>query len=357
MSHRILIVDDQRTFSRLLRSALEMLGQDLIVSEAQSGEECLLEVSRTRIDLLVADFRLPGISGVELIKKFRVLNPDARVIMVSGVTEPWLLKQINDVAVDAFYPKPIPTGDFLETVEKCLGLTRTIVHPEAGPARPSIAPLEPTSLAHLLVNLRQALDAQAVVLFNDLGQVEAEAGQMPGQHDQALASALIGLSNAAQKAASLIDHTESHFHLFSGNQYDGIFLPVGPSHSLMAVAAGLVDAPILAAKLDLLFAARLDMLKILSRVFAPPSVVNAPTPVEVVVEKPGQVSAIEEPYTRAEDLPGDFLNIFAQLGNKTDDANSFWDSAIEQGTTFQEPDKLNYEQATRLGLTPDSAQE
>ena len=358
MPHHVLIVDDQRTFSRLLRSALEMIEQGLIVSEAQSGEEGILEASRTRVDLLVADFRLPGINGLELMKKFRVINPNGKVIIVSGVSEPWLLKQINDASADAFFPKPISTGDFLEAVEDCLGLVRTIVHPEEKKEKSSPAKVEPTGLAALLVNLRQDLGAQAVLLLNDMGHVEAEAGQMPGLHNEALASALIGLSNAAQKAASLIDHAESHLHLFSGKEFDGIFLPVGSNHALMSVGKGLAEARFLATRLDLLFTARVNMLEAISRVLAPQaSPIGVNVDLEAAARSSGQVSAIDEPYTHAEDLPRDFLNIFAQIGDKVDDANTFWDTAVEKGTTFQEPDKLTYEQASRLGLTPDSAQE
>jgi hypothetical protein len=61
----------------------------------------------------------------------------------------------------------------------------------------------------------------------------------------------------------------------------------------------------------------------------------------------------EEPYTQPENLSGEFMQIFDQVGKKKDDANSFWDTAVEKGTTFAEPDKLTYDQAARLGLTPD----
>ena len=354
MPYHVLIVDDQRGFSRLLRSALETIEQGLIVSEAQSGEEGILEASHTRIDLLIADFRLPGISGVELMKKFRAINPDGKVIMVTGVAEPWLLKQINDAVPDAFFAKPISTGDFLEAVEDCLGLARTIVHPDEMKKQVAPVPEERSSLGELLVNLRKKIDAQAVLLLNDRGQTEAEAGQMPGQNNEALVTALMSLSNAAQKAASLIGHTESHLHLFSGDDFDGIFLPIGPSHALLLIGKGLTDARALAVKLDLLFAARLDLLAALSRLLAISGTPILTSPSEPIIAAPKQVSAIGEPYTRAEDLPGDFLNIFNQIGNKTDDANSFWDSAIEKGTTFSEPDKLTYDQATRLGLTSSS---
>ena len=65
----ILLVDDQRDIVRLLHSALQTLGHELDIIDAPSGEEALLEASRRKIDLLVADYRLPGISGVELMRK------------------------------------------------------------------------------------------------------------------------------------------------------------------------------------------------------------------------------------------------------------------------------------------------
>jgi DNA-binding NarL/FixJ family response regulator len=360
MPYRVLIVDDQKGVSRLLRSALETIEQNLIVSEAPSGEEAILEARRTRIDLLIADYRLPGINGVELLKKYRLINPAGKVIMVSGISDPRLLKQVSEAAPEAFFAKPVPMGDFLEAVEACLGLTPTILHPTEASA--TVAPVlqERLGLGELLINLRKNLSAQAVVLLNDMGQVVAEAGQMPGSDNSpALVTALMGLLNSAQKTASLIDHSESRLHLFGGENLDGIFLPVGPTHAILLVGKGLADARALPARLDLLQTVRLELLDALSRLLsgtasAPETTVDALQPDSAT---PKQVSAVDEPYTRAEDLPGDFLNIFNQIGKKTDDANSFWDSAIENGTTFTEPDKLTYEQASRLGLTPDSAQE
>ncbi len=68
---RILIVDDQREIARVLQSSLEGLEHELEISLAMSGEEAILELTRGDIDLLVADVRLPGISGLELMEKFK----------------------------------------------------------------------------------------------------------------------------------------------------------------------------------------------------------------------------------------------------------------------------------------------
>jgi CheY-like chemotaxis protein len=347
MPYRILIVDDQKDVSRLLRSALETIEQGLLVSEAPSGEEAILEAGRTKIDLLIADYRLPGITGVELMKKFRARNPDGKVIMVSGISDPRQLKEVNQAAPDAFFTKPVPMSDFLSAVERCLGLARTVLAKDEVSETPAPVVPERKGLGDLLINLRKDLNAQAVLLLNSMGQVQAEAGQLSNPDSSAsLISSLMTIFSAAQKVASLLDHSEGHLHLFNSQDQDGVFLPVGPSHALLLVGKGLANAPSLAARLELLFTARIELLDALKSIGI---AVEAEPEVQV------QRSAIDEPFTRPEDLPSDFLDIFSQIGKKSSDASSFWDSAVEKGTTFTEPDKLTYEQASRLGLTPDSA--
>jgi two-component system response regulator (stage 0 sporulation protein F) len=355
MANHVLIVDDQKDISRLLRSALETIEQGLVVSEAPSGEEATLVASRTKVDLLITDFRLPGITGVELMKKIRARNPDVKVIMVTGVSDSKLLREVEESGADAFFPKPISIADFLDAVERCLGMARTIVHPSDTKVAPTPQVEEHKGLSDLLINVRKDLSAESVMLLNGMGHVEAEAGQLPDPTVAvSLISSLMTMYSAAQKVASLIDHTENHLHLFDSDNTDGIFLPVGPAHALLLVGKGLADAKTLAAKLDLLFTARIEILHALQSIGVE-VVAAAPEPIETV--KPAQRSAIDEPFTRPEDLPREFMDIFSQIGKKAVDANAFWDTAVEQGTTFAEPDKLTYEQASRLGLTPDSAQE
>ena len=73
--YQILIVDDQREMRMVLRSGIESLGAEFQVVDVPSGEEALLEISMREIDLLVADVRLPGISGLELILRARAHKP------------------------------------------------------------------------------------------------------------------------------------------------------------------------------------------------------------------------------------------------------------------------------------------
>ncbi len=352
MPKRVLIVDDQREVSRLLKSALETIEQGLDVAEAPSGEEAVLDARRKQVDLLVADFRLPGITGVELMQKFRVINPQIKIILISGVSDPRLLKEVQSAGADAFFPKPISIADFLDTVERLLGMARTIVKAETKPPfEPPIEEEADASLGSILVGLRKDLNAQAVVFIDNLGHVQAEAGQLPDPNTTvSLISSLMGMFNAAQKVASLLNHAGSHIHLFDSQNLDGIFIPVGPTHALLLVGKGLADAHHLAERLERIFTARSQLIETLKSI----GIEVEPVGAEI---KPAQISAIDEPFTQPENLPRDFLEILNQVGKKPPiDPNAFWDTIVEKGTVYTEPDKLTYEQASKLGLTPDSAQ-
>ena len=56
---RILLVDDQRDVTRMLRASLETLGHHFTIVDVPSGEEALLEIKRGGVDLLITDVRLP----------------------------------------------------------------------------------------------------------------------------------------------------------------------------------------------------------------------------------------------------------------------------------------------------------
>jgi CheY-like chemotaxis protein len=79
----VLLVDDNRDGLVARKAVLEEQG--LTVITAVNGEEALETFSKQKFDLLVTDFRMPKMSGIELIKKVRPLDPELRVILLSGL--------------------------------------------------------------------------------------------------------------------------------------------------------------------------------------------------------------------------------------------------------------------------------
>ena len=168
----VLIVDDQKDIVRLLHSTLQTLGHQLDIIDAPSGEEALLEASHRKVDLLVADHLLPGISGVELMRKIKARNAELKFIFISGMTERKARNEMLGAGAVAVFDKPIPLADFLDAVERSLGLVQTIFPPEAG----KDAEQHRQTLSELLGGFRQKLKADAVFLISDRARVLARAG-------------------------------------------------------------------------------------------------------------------------------------------------------------------------------------
>jgi len=82
MKHRILIVDDDEIFLRPLRRTLEAAGFDVLA--AASGEDAIDLLKRDDVDLVVSDRRLPGIDGVELVRRIKAEHPDLAVVVMTA---------------------------------------------------------------------------------------------------------------------------------------------------------------------------------------------------------------------------------------------------------------------------------
>jgi CheY-like chemotaxis protein len=82
----ILLVDDNRDGLLVRRSLLEEIG--CCVQIAVNGEEGLELFKTAKFDVVVTDYRMPGMNGGELIQRIRLLDPHARIILLSGFVEP-----------------------------------------------------------------------------------------------------------------------------------------------------------------------------------------------------------------------------------------------------------------------------
>ncbi len=233
-SHHVLIVEDQHEVSRLLRSALETLEADLDVVEIPSGEEAVLHSTNNRIDLLVSDYRLPGMTGIELMHKVQINHPRAKIILVTGQTDPRIRKEVAEAGADAFFIKPVPMADFLDAVERHLGLVETLLPPE--PISTDDNEIQRT-IPDLLAGLRQDLSAIAVLLLNDSGRILARAGDLPDRENEiALVSSLLSIYSAGQKVSQLLGQKmASNWSVFDGGKYDMVFAPVGLTHAMLVI--------------------------------------------------------------------------------------------------------------------------
>jgi CheY-like chemotaxis protein len=339
-SYRILIVEDQREVSRLLHTALDTLENTLEIVEIPSGEEAILDSSRNSIDLLITDYRLPGITGIELMGKVRRYRPKVKVILITGQTDPEIRKQVAQAGADAFFIKPVPIADFLDSVERHLGLVETILPPEliAIPEPEEIGP----SLPDLLVKLRQDIAAIAVLLLNDNGHILARAGDWPDSNNEiSLLSSLLSIHSAGQKVSHLIgQRVASNWYVFNGGHYDLIFAPVGTSHAMLVIGKELADQEHVLKNVDIFSTARKTIELVLGETLPGISAAQdvLTTPLEAVEQGMREMAPL-------------FKEAKKKL--KPADVNDFWDRAADQHKPPTGPDMLSYDQAKQLGLAPE----
>jgi two-component system, NtrC family, response regulator PilR len=79
---RILVVDDERSMRELLAIVLGREGYDVVVAE--SGQQALDELERRPVDLLISDIHMPDMTGLEVLRTAKGLNPDLAGIMVTA---------------------------------------------------------------------------------------------------------------------------------------------------------------------------------------------------------------------------------------------------------------------------------
>jgi CheY-like chemotaxis protein len=82
----ILLVDDNRDGLLVRRSLLEEVGYRVPI--AANGEEGLKLFESFAFDVVVTDYRMPRMNGAELIQRIRQLEPNARIILLSGFVDP-----------------------------------------------------------------------------------------------------------------------------------------------------------------------------------------------------------------------------------------------------------------------------
>ena len=80
--HRVLIVDDEVEFARLLCERLEARG--LAVETVFSGEEALEIAQQKTFDAILLDLAMPGMNGIETLERLRDINPDLQIILFTG---------------------------------------------------------------------------------------------------------------------------------------------------------------------------------------------------------------------------------------------------------------------------------
>jgi CheY-like chemotaxis protein len=127
----VLVVDDSLEIQRYFRALLEL--DSYRVETASSGHEALQALRRgCTPEVVLLDLQMPGMDGLETLRRLQEFRSKPKVIMCSGVDDPDKIREAASLGAHAYLLKPIQHLYLSAAVDRCL---------HEGPAKPPVEPL------------------------------------------------------------------------------------------------------------------------------------------------------------------------------------------------------------------------
>ena len=111
---RVLVIDDEPAIRRFLRTSLSAQGYSVL--EAEDGETGFAMLQRNALDVLVLDLGLPGMSGLDVLKKIRGSGSSVPVIVLSSRTDETGKVTALDLGADDYVTKPFGMDELLARI-------------------------------------------------------------------------------------------------------------------------------------------------------------------------------------------------------------------------------------------------
>jgi CheY-like chemotaxis protein len=123
-ANRILIVDDEPTLIFFLRRGLSEAGLSCEVECVGSGEEALAKLAFGKYQVLITDFKMPGINGLTLAAAARSLHPAIGIILMTAYGSREVEAEAEQIVVDGYLTKPFQMEELRNLVERVLQVQR-----------------------------------------------------------------------------------------------------------------------------------------------------------------------------------------------------------------------------------------
>jgi EAL domain-containing protein (putative c-di-GMP-specific phosphodiesterase class I) len=119
---RVLVVDDERALRSAAARILEKTGYTVV--QAADGDQAGVAIAIQRFDAIVSDICMPGVSGIQLLRRIRSVDADVPVLLVTGRPEIQTAIEAVELGALRYLVKPLSRNDLIKHVDEAVALGR-----------------------------------------------------------------------------------------------------------------------------------------------------------------------------------------------------------------------------------------
>jgi len=120
---KIIVVDDDES---IRKTFFLILQKNYRVYLAKDSKEALQRFKKAKIDLIIADLKLPYLNGLEMIGKFRELGYRGNVILISAYPDLVNVDELSRLSISHFFVKPLDLDSLNRSIDHLLNLKKNI---------------------------------------------------------------------------------------------------------------------------------------------------------------------------------------------------------------------------------------
>lgn len=220
MNKHILVVDDDPDLLFLVAHGIKSLQPDLQVTTAVDGPTALQQVQKQKFDLVVTDYMMPAMTGLEVVQAINQIAPETRFIIMTAHHDSQRVRAAIEKAnlkLSGFVGKPFTMPDLLETVRRATAQIQV----DAAP-KPAERAIPKEAILKILQSLRRQTGAHHVLLVDTEGSPVQVAGNIERARAVRLAAFVAANFLAIIELATLFGDSESVFKssYYEGNKYN-----------------------------------------------------------------------------------------------------------------------------------------
>lgn len=170
---QMLIVDDDQAVVTILAESLQKVDGNYVVDTASSGDEALERVREESYQLVITDYKMPGMSGLDLVRGINAVSPETQVVLMTAYGTSELRETVGHLGLSGYLDKPFTMEQIREIVEKAVNRTS---EDEQDPYRSGEITVDDSAVRNLLENLRTDTQARCVLLLSSSGYPVEVAG-------------------------------------------------------------------------------------------------------------------------------------------------------------------------------------